>query len=162
MADVIIRPATVEDINGLTSLKALWAGLPEEPSLVVKHEYERNLAAWISARPDTLVITVAEQQHKLVGMGWLVLFERVPNLCEGVRMTGDIQSVFVLPSHRGQGIGRALVSALVAAADGMNIPRVTVSANEAATRLYLHAGFTPTESLLERRLHRATPPTQDR
>jgi GNAT superfamily N-acetyltransferase len=155
MADVIVRSATADDIDGLTSLKVLWADLTEEPSALVRDEFRRALAEWITARPDTVLITVAEDDHELVGMAWLVVFERVPNIDEGVRMTGDVQSVFVRPGHRRRGIARALVSALLSAADDMTIPRVTVSANEAAARMYVDLGFTRRDNLLERRMREA-------
>lgn len=152
MANVIIREATADDIDGLSALKVRWAGRSEEPSPAAEQEFARRLAEWIDARPDTLVVAVAEADRELVGMAWLVVFERVPDIDDPVRLTGDVQSVFVLPGHRRQGIGRALVAALLTAADGMSIPRVTVSANDAAARLYIDAGFTPSENLLERRL----------
>lgn len=153
MADVIVRSASADDIDGLASLKILWADLPEQPTPAATNEFRRTLAKWITARPDNLLITVAEDEHEFVGMAWLVVFERVPNIDEGVRMTGDIQSVFVRPGYRRQGIGRALVAALLTAADAMTIRRVMVSANAAATRMYLDAGFTREGHLLERRLH---------
>jgi GNAT superfamily N-acetyltransferase len=153
MAEVIIRAATADDMAALTSLRVVWADLPDEPSPAAQEDFRRRLTEWIDARPDTLVIRVAEVEQELVGMAWLVLFERVPNIDERVRMTGDIQSVFVRPHHRRRGIGHALVAALLAAADGMGIPRVTVSAGEAALRLYTDVGFSPREQLLERRRH---------
>lgn len=135
---------------------------PADARIVVFHSAVLNyLARGSEARRErrvrsNLVIAIAEDEHRLVGMAWLVLFERVPNVDARVRVTGDIQSVFALPTHRRQGIGRALVAALISAADKMTLTRVTVSANEAAAHLYLDAGFTQEKNLLERRLYGET------
>lgn len=152
MKDVIIRAATLDDIDGLTSLRILWADLPKPPTTAAIQSFRRTLAEWMASRPDTVMTAVAEWESELVGMAWLVLFERVPNIDQRARMTEDIQSVFVLPGQRRRGIGRALVDALLSAADRMGVPRVTVSANQAAMNLYLDAGFNPRNHLLERRL----------
>ena len=84
-------------------------------------------------------------------MAWLIIFERVPDIRDQRRRTGDLQSVFVRPAFRGAGVGRQLISGLVAFADELGIPRVTVSANSRAASLYESQGFVATPTLLERR-----------
>ena len=79
--------------------------------------------------------------ERLVGM---VTFVRAPGLKN--RHNGDIFGMYVAPEARGQGVGRALVEALIArvrALDGVEqlILAVTAS-NTAARALYRALGFT--------------------
>lgn len=105
----------------------------------------------MESQGTSLIARVAEHRGEIVGMAWLVVFDRVPNIDQLVRKTGDIQSVFVLPSFRRAGVGRALVDALLAEADTQGIDRVTVSGNQAAAALYASAGFRADEFLRVRR-----------
>lgn len=84
-------------------------------------------------------------------MAWLVIYERVPDIHNRTRLTGDLQSVYVTSAHRRRGIGTALLESLTAAADARGISRVTVAANDKALPLYAEAGFQPSPLLLERR-----------
>jgi len=102
-------------------------------------------------RGDSAICQVAELEGALIGMAWLIVFERVPDIRDRRRRTGDIQSVFVQPSHRARGIGGQLIRTLTVVADDLGIPRVTVSANSRAVAVYQALGFVETPFLLERR-----------
>jgi hypothetical protein len=45
-------------------------------------------------------VAVAELDGSLIGMGWLVIFERAPNIRDARRRIGNVQSVFVDEGHR--------------------------------------------------------------
>lgn len=154
MTDVVVRKATTDDAAALAALKVLWAARPEPAAPYEMRSFSKDIASWMSAQQDSLIARVAERGGGLIGMAWLVIFDRVPDLDDRTRMTGDIQSVFVLPEYRRQGVARALVSSLLEEADERHIPRVTVNANAAAAQLYLNAGFYASPLLLERRLER--------
>ena len=148
---VIVRAAAPADLDSLATLKEEWAAL-SVPATAAEHaDFVRFLQHWMQERGESVVCLVAELDRMLVGMAWLIIFERVPNIGDLRRQTGDIQSVFVRPGFRGGGIGRQLISGLVAAADDMGIPRVTVSANPRAASLYESQGFVATPTILERR-----------
>lgn len=151
MTGAVVRRATSEDAAALAELKVIWAGRLKPASPEEVRSFSDDLASWMSAQGDSLIARVAEGDDGLVGMAWLVIFDRVPDLDDRRRSTGDIQSVFVLPEHRGHGVGRALVNSLLEEADERRIPRVTVSANDAAVPLYIGAGFRASPVLLERR-----------
>ena len=154
MTGVVVREATTDDATALAALKVVWAGRPQSVTPEERRSLAHDLASWIAAQGDSLIARVAERGGGLVGMAWLVIFDRVPDLDDRTRTTGDIQSVFVVPEYRRQGVGRALVDSLLEAADERRIPRVTVSANAAAAPLYMNAGFRSSPLLLERRLGR--------
>ncbi|MCH6231689.1 GNAT family N-acetyltransferase [Microbacterium sp. CFH 31415] len=151
MADVRVRPIAQADIGAVAELKEQWAALPEPVSPEQRRQFAETLARWIERKGASLIARVADHRGELVGMAWLVAFERVPNIDRAVRLTGDIQSVYVAPAFRGAGVGRALVASLLEAADAQGIQRVTVSANHAAAPLYAQLGFRSDEYLLERR-----------
>ncbi|WP_267278412.1 GNAT family N-acetyltransferase [Arthrobacter sp. CDRTa11] len=148
--NVIVRSAQPEDVPGLAALKEAWAQLSHPVSESERREFAEDLAAWMRSQGQALLCHVAEADGQLVGMAWLVLFERVPDIHDRTRLTGDIQSVYVLPQHRQRGIGRALVRSLIDAADERGVPRVTVSANAAAAAMYSAEGFGTARYLLER------------
>jgi len=150
LKDMMVRSAQPEDVAGLAALKEAWAQLSRPISESERREFADDLAAWMRSQGPALVCRVAEIDGELVGMAWLVLFERVPDIHDRTRLTGDIQSVYVLPQHRQRGIGRALVRSLIDAADERGVPRVTVSANTAAAAIYSAEGFVTAPYLLER------------
>lgn len=151
MADVRVRPLTESDVAAVAELKEQWAALPEPAAPDQRRRFAETLASWIERRGASLIARVADHEAELVGMAWLVAFERVPNIDQTVRLTGDIQSVYVAPAFRGAGVGSALVASLLEAADTRGIERITVSANHAAAPLYERLGFRPGEFLFERR-----------
>ena len=148
---VCIRTAGPADATALAQLKELWADLPSPATDAERIEFASSLARWMQERGDSVICRVAEFEGALIGMAWLIVFERVPDIRDRHRRTGDIQSVFVQPSHRGRGIGSQLIRALTVIADDLGIPRVTVSANSRAVPVYQALGFVETPFLLERR-----------
>jgi ribosomal protein S18 acetylase RimI-like enzyme len=91
--------------------------------------------------PDALVL-VAEREGEVVGyvyggiegMDWMSL--RGP--------AGVLHDLVVDPSERGQGVGRMLLDAAIAALEARGAPRLVLSAaarNEPAQRLFARAGF---------------------
>jgi len=151
---VRIRIAGPEDASELARLKESWANLTAPAAEAELAEFARELRRWMQEHSDTVTCAVAELDGILIGMAWLVVFERVPNIRDTRRRTGDIQSVFVQQSHRSRGIGKRLVRELAAVADHLGIPRVTVSANARSASLYEALAFEPAPLLLERTARR--------
>jgi GNAT superfamily N-acetyltransferase len=149
----IVRPAAPTDLESLAAMKEEWAALDVPATTVERAAFVKALERWMSERGESVVCLVAELDGTLIGMAWLTIFERVPDIRNHRRLTGDIQSVFVRPEYRGAGVGRQLIRGLVAVADDRGIPRVTVSANSRAASLYESQGFTAEPTLLERRAH---------
>ncbi|WP_127474476.1 GNAT family N-acetyltransferase [Microbacterium sulfonylureivorans] len=148
---VAVRRAVPSDLDSIAALKEEWAALPARASAEERDEFARALGEWWEERSGSVICFVAEVDTTLIGMAWLVIFERVPDIRNHRRRTGDIQSVYVRPGYRGAGIGSQLLAGLVAVADELQIPRVTVSANSKAAALYEAQGFAAASTLLERR-----------
>lgn len=145
-----VRAPRSDELRQLAHLKIEWARLEVEPDRAAEWAYADDLAAWIDRMGDRMVCRVAVMGGTLIGMAWLVVFERVPDFLDRKRRTADLQSISVIPSTRGHGVGLALVDALCAEADRRGIPRVTVRSSTDGTALYRSAGFEPSAKLLDR------------
>lgn len=146
-----IRAPGPEDLDDLADLKIAWSGA-EDVTTANRISFRDDLVAWMARLGDAVACRIAvNDRGAVIGMAWLVVFERVPDLGDRRRRTADVQSVFVLPPHRGRGVGRALVDALLAEVDRRGIPRTTVRSSPGAVALYERAGFRASSELLERR-----------
>lgn len=133
MGDGLVVGRAVEGyLSGLVDLKVAWAHRPDEGEERVT--LASALREWIG-RSD-VVCVVADDGGGLVGMAWMGVFPRVPNLGDTERLSADLQSVSVLAPHRRRGIGRRLVKALCDLADDRGIRRVFIKSNMTAMDLY--------------------------
>jgi ribosomal protein S18 acetylase RimI-like enzyme len=146
--DVTIRPATRADGPALGRLGVLLVRAHHEfdqlrfiaPSAGTEHGYGSFLSSQLEA-PD-IIILVAERDGEVVGYsyagveGFDYMSLRGP--------AGAIHDIVVDPLHRDQGIGSALLDAVLATLRKRGVPRVVLSTaekNEAAQRLFGRAGF---------------------
>lgn len=143
VAHMHIRHATASDIPGLLTIyndavantTAIW-----NSSLVD----EANRLEWLKVRqqqgyPVLVAVTPAEHVMGYATFGeWRVI--------EGFKHTVE-HSVYVHPQHRGQGLGRLLMQALIAEAQQLN-KHVMVAAieagNQASIELHKQLGFVQT------------------
>ncbi|TWD82650.1 ribosomal protein S18 acetylase RimI-like enzyme [Kribbella amoyensis] len=148
--NLVVRTAQAADLPALTALRWRWARADEVASPEVLREFGADLERWMTAQGDASVCQLAVLDGALVGMAWLAVFDRVPNPGDLTRRSGDVQSVFVLPGHRGLGIGRRLMEAICATADARGVRKLTVDSREETVRFYEALGFTSTGTLLQR------------
>jgi GNAT superfamily N-acetyltransferase len=145
-----VRAPRSDELRQLAQLKIDWAGLDPRPDRAAEWTYADELAAWMDRMGDRVICRVAVSDGTLIGMAWLVVFERVPDFVQRKRRTGDLQSVYVVPAKRGHGVGLALVDALTAESDRRGIPRLTVHSSSPGIALYEAAGFHGAATLLHR------------
>ncbi|MGT2424591.1 N-acetyltransferase family protein [Amnibacterium kyonggiense] len=145
-----VRAPRPDELRQLAQLKIDWAGLDPRPDRAAEWAYADELAAWMDRMGERMLCRVAVSGDALIGMAWLVVFERVPDFGDRKRRTGDLQSVYVVPGRRGHGVGLALVDALTAEADRRGVPRLTVHSGGPGVALYEAAGFRRVATLLHR------------
>ncbi|MDR2997866.1 MAG: GNAT family N-acetyltransferase [Microbacterium sp.] len=143
-----VRPAAPSDVRDQAQLKAESAGLSLTEAEI--DEYAAALGAWIERQGDALETRVAVVDGVVVGMAWMVVFERVPDFDDRRRRTADVQSVFVKPEHRGRGLGRRMVEELCLVADARGVPRTVVGSSAGAITLYERIGFEHSPKLMLR------------
>jgi GNAT superfamily N-acetyltransferase len=135
-AVVIVRMAGPGDVRALAELRDIDAGdLPA-------------YTAWVDAHTGTHLPFVAEIDGRVIGCAWLLVAERVPGNGAMDRRYGDVQSVMVRPEHRHQGVGTALMAAILAEARARELLHVTVHSGRRAVDFYLRNGFEHHRQLL--------------
>lgn len=123
----------------------------EDPAQRSVDAFEAELAQWWDAHQDSHLAFVARlSRPEIVGMAWVALVPRVPRPGATSRLSADIQSVFVMPEQRGQGIGSALVEAASEHAEHLGSLHVTVHSGRKAVPVYERLGFEPSGQLLQR------------
>ena len=130
---VTIRPLTAED---RAEWARLWTGYLEYyKTSVPEAVYDSTFARLLGDDPQDFNGLLAEVDGRPVGLVHY-LFHRhnwkIENVCY-------LQDLYADPSVRGQGVGRALIEAVYAAADANGTPAVywlTQDFNETARRLY--------------------------
>jgi GNAT superfamily N-acetyltransferase len=145
--DVTIRPATAADADFLTDMAV--AAVNWEPGRALTRDQllsipalARYLAGW-PRRTD--IGFVAESRGQRLGATWLRLLPPEDPGYGFVAADVPELSIAVVATHRGQGIGRGLLRALIAAAHAAGHPRLSLSVERAnpARALYAAEGFRP-------------------
>ncbi len=143
---VTLRPDTPEDRPFLrrlfaaarqdAQLLALWPASQREPFLDQQFSFQDLHYRRYYAEADFLVV---EQDGAPVGR--VVLDRSTPSWC--------LVDIAILPENRGQGLGHALLAAMLNTAKAEGADAITLnveSGNWPAHRLYLRLGFVETES----------------
>lgn len=97
---------------------------------------------------------LAEAADGPVGVVSLLVSEVPPSPDDPRRLDGYVLNMWVRRDQRGRGVGRALLSALLAGAASSGLRRVNLLATEAGRPLYESLGFAPNPDVLELRLPR--------
>lgn len=128
------------------------AGVADVAALAELQDIEpENLAAyadWVAAHAETHLPFVADVDGYVAGAAWLLVAARVPRNNSLDRRYGDVQSVMVRERYRSQGIGAALMAAILAEARARNLAHVTVHSGLRAVDFYLRNGFSQHRHLL--------------
>jgi GNAT superfamily N-acetyltransferase len=147
---VMIDRAVPEDVLALAYL--LWLDTHgAEPEQEALKGFADDLADWWSEHRESHRGFVARSPDgSVVGMAWVALVPRVPRPASVTRSSADLQTVYVLPEHRGHGVGSALVDAAATHATELGASRVTVHSGRKAVKVYQRLGFAPSPRLLQR------------
>ena len=126
----------VDDQQTWAARSALYAELPGKPGTVL-----------LLATADGAVVGYGLAHVMPAGDTWVA-----DTWHTGDRI-GEIESLAVLPSHRGRGIGTQLLAGLERELQAIGVRDLIIgvlTGNEAAIRLYQRHGFRPTWSYLSR------------
>jgi GNAT superfamily N-acetyltransferase len=141
LADAMtIRCATNRDAEQLAALRRLWSE-EETGGRVDDADFERRFVQWYAAESSRRTVFVAEVNGQAIGMVNLAVFERMPTPGRPSSRWGYIANVFVQSTHRNQGVGSALLDAVVRNANEIGCVRLVLAPSERSRPFYHRAGF---------------------
>jgi len=151
MQDMKVRLASADDAGTIGRMLWRWTQERDQPTQS-EEAYAVEFRSWCEAHRATHIPFLAVQDDgTAVGMAWLALLDRVPRPITPSRVCGDVQSVYVAPEHRSNGIGAALMRALLEHAKDLGLEHVTVHSGTRAVHVYERAGFADTSTMLHLR-----------
>ena len=130
-----VRIAVRDDDIAVAYLRSLWTGV--DPDAV----FEKRLSDWLVSEGDRRTTWLAWVGHEAIGMASLFEYRRMPRPGRDDSRWGYLSNMFVRDEFRNQGVGSALLSAIVATADERAYARTVLSPSERAVRFYTRAGF---------------------
>ncbi|GAA1242896.1 GNAT family N-acetyltransferase [Microbacterium phyllosphaerae] len=145
-----IERAGSRDIRGLARVR--WRDRSDHPADDEAFDsFVSDLSSWWETHHDTHSAFVARTDDGvIIGAAWVALLPRVPSPGSTSRLSADIQSVFVVPEHRGEGLGTALVDAASRHAEDAGALRITVHSSARAVSLYRRLQYAGSPTLLQR------------
>jgi ribosomal protein S18 acetylase RimI-like enzyme len=100
---------------------------------------------WLAADPDAFVLLAEDARGDAVGYA-LVTFRRQDDSHATGDRFAELESLAVLPEHRGRGIGTALLHRVYRELRSMGVEEMAIgvlATNEPALRMYEREGFRP-------------------
>lgn len=143
--DIALRPALASDVSFLTEMlvaAAFWR--PDGPSGSVNDVLNTpELSHYVSDWPRPSDLGVVAQSDQPIGAAWLRFFTDEDPGYGFVDTTIPEVAMGVVRQWRGRGVGRRLLTALMATARDAGIPALSLSVerDNHAHRLYEDVGF---------------------
>lgn len=144
----MIRLATIMDAAIMAEMRAaMWDEM--NPDRRADDSFrERTAAYWREMlEAGGAVAWIAEVDQQPVGMAALLLHNHPP-LPFNERRRGYVTGVYVAPAQRRQGLGRALMDAVMAYGREHGLQRLELRSSTMGRRLYAGLGFAPQEVLM--------------
>jgi len=149
MSGVHIRRANANDAPTLAQLRYRWRVDEADESGLDLETYQTQMATWLYAHEHSHLGFVAVRDGVTVGEGWLALVERVPGPGKFLRRSAYLQAIYVVPTHRNNGIGALLVGEMMNVARELELDYVAVHPSAKSFTFYRRLGFDETSRLLE-------------
>ncbi len=146
----MIRRVTLDDAYTVARLRqTMWDEMrPQDNSNAAYRE--ATFVYWYEALDTGRAVGwIAEQGVTPIGMAMLLLHHHPPRPT-GEARRGYITSVYVAPEYRRQGVGRALMDAVIAYGRAEGLQRLELRTSEQGRALYERVGFMPQEVMMLR------------
>jgi ribosomal protein S18 acetylase RimI-like enzyme len=151
MAEITIETATVEDVE---EVRGLWvrlaAGQRDHGSHILPEANRERISESVARHAVGETLLVARDDD-IVGF---VMFTVETGTYEQDCTRGIVENLYVLPEHRNEGIGTALLGAAETALFDRGVDTISLDAmadNERARAFYRRRGYEPHRVELEKR-----------
>lgn len=131
-----IRLAEAGDVGAIAALRALWS-----EAAAADPEFEARMSAWLAADGERRSVWLAVLVEQPVGMASMFEYRRMPRPGRPDSRWGYVSNMFVREEHRSAGIGSALLTTLITAAEERGYARLVLSPAQPALSFYRRAGF---------------------
>jgi GNAT superfamily N-acetyltransferase len=144
-------PASESDVADLSVLRYRWRveEACEQGGGIAR--FKSQFRTWYEAHRTTHVGYLARAEGKAIGCAWLFVIDRVPGPEKFIRRAAMLQSVYVEPSRRNQGVGEGLVRRIIEDAGERELDYLMVHPSSASFPFYRRLGFAESSRVLELR-----------
>ena len=142
MTAVSIRRATVSDLDELAVMRRAFTA--EDPSgTALTQDFEAAFARVIGEglSDGSWVVWLAEVDQNIVAHAFVALIPKVPRPAHAPTALGYLTNVYTRVAYRGQGVGSALLEAVLRWARDAELELLVVWPSEESERLYRRLGF---------------------
>lgn len=145
-------------LEALASLRTAWALEDSAPSDepwaagrtdASSDSFTASFIAWARTSGRTLFLA-ADDEGAAHGMCNVAVFHRMPKPGSSPSCWAYLANVYVLPQHRGTGLGGLLIDAAVQYARGIGAVRLVTAPSERSRPLYGRHGFAGADELMVR------------
>jgi GNAT superfamily N-acetyltransferase len=150
------RLAGVSDAGDLAGLRWIWRAV-ERGEQGDPDRFRADFGDWMANHHETHLPFMVEVDGAAVGMAWLAVIERIPGPEHWTRLSGAIQSVYVLAEHRNGGLGSILIRELIEGARQKGLDYLSVHPSPRSFPFYRRLNFQGEGSLLFLDLSSAEP-----
>jgi GNAT superfamily N-acetyltransferase len=141
------RRAHWSDSDELARLRWLWRAV-ERDEIGDQEQFRGDFSTWVAEHERSHIPFLVEIDGTAVGMAWLVVVERIPGPQHWTRLSGFLQSVYVVPEHRNGSLGSLLMRTLIEGAREQGMEYLSVHPSPRSFPFYRRLGFTGDGKLL--------------
>jgi len=151
MGRVVVRGIVDDDRDrrAMARLRRQWAE-EDDGGQIDDPGYEARAVRWIAENRSHRLAWLAEVDGAPVGLVTVVVVDRMPQPGRPDSGWGYVHHFFVAPEHRGKGIGRRLMDAVVHAAADRGWAQLVLHPRTRSRSFYRRAGFTTADHLMVR------------
>lgn len=140
---MIIKRLNIEDVESFLQLRLkLFYELKEIELNEDIEELKKSTKEYYLKNIDKTLITYGIfEDNKIVSIGSLCLFERIPYIENLSGKEGYILNIYTLPEYRKKGYGKNITEKLLECSKEIGIKKLWLNASDEGKKLYTKLGF---------------------
>ena len=136
-----VRLAGDDDVGTLTRLRRVWTE-ENEGTPIDDPEFDAAFETWWEAERPTRTFFLVEVDGVAIGMANVKRYDRMPVPGRPSGEWGYVGNVFVLPAHRNDGVGAALMNAIATWAWSAGMAHLRLAPSPRSVPFYDRLGYT--------------------